>query len=159
MHKVCSILTEECYAEKEIIFTSGNPAVSAFFLNEGALVYTSIYSRGESLVPPPKPKECIAEAALWVEWRHQGELTGRWASELFTIGPQRFTEVFKSHPRPWSFAAKYAGHFLKYIQNIEPEKYIDFVRDPEFQQEAVNSLDVKKNKSLLDQVRLALAPD
>merc|ERR1712137_454516 len=79
-----------------------------------------------------KGKECIAEATLWVEWRHQGDLTAERASEVFQLPPEKFKSTVQVHPRPWLIATLYAHGFQRFIHKCDQAHYIDFIRDKEF---------------------------
>jgi len=127
MHQICSILEGKTYSESEVIFNGGTRADQTFFKRSGELRYISL--DGLLLQPPPLEGECVAEATLWLEeWRHQGELTACEVSDLFSMDPVQFANIMRLHPKTWFFAGSYAWQFLHYIQNAEPEGYIDFVR-------------------------------
>lgn len=72
------------------------------------------------------------QATLWLEWRHQGKLTALAVSDLYLMEPAQFAGIMRSHPKPWFFAGSYAVQFLKFVQNLEPTCFSDFVRDEFF---------------------------
>jgi len=127
MHRICSILRVKTYSESEVIFDGGSRAEQTFFKRSGELRYSSL--DGVLLQPPPLMGECVSEATLWLEeWRHQGELTAGEVSDLYTLKPVEFANIMRMHPKTWFFSGSYAEQFLEYIQNVEPDCYIDFVR-------------------------------
>merc|ERR1712137_543720 len=127
MHKLCSNLEIMAYAEDEMVFASGSMAERVFFVGDGPLIYTPLV--GPSF--RAREKECIAEATLWVEWRHQGDLTAARPSEVFQLLPEKFKCTMQTHPRPWLIATLYAHGFHRFITNATPAEYIDFIRDDE----------------------------
>jgi len=128
MHKLCSNLVNMVYAEEEMIFTSGSVAERVYFVSDGPLIYTPIV--GSSF--RAEDNECIAEATLCVDWRHQGDLTAQRASELFQLLPDKFKSIVQVHPRPWLIATSYAHGFHRFIHKCDQAQYIDFIRDKEF---------------------------
>jgi len=136
MHKICSILKSRTVAEKETIFTGGDTAIKAFFTRDGKLSYKPIH--GESF--KAREHECISEAALWVHWRHQGELIALCGSELFMLVPTVFLTIMQTHPTPWFYGVSYAQSFVDFIRTMDPYHYSDFIRDETFQKQAMKAI-------------------
>lgn len=136
MHKICRILTSRTVAEQEIIFTGGDTAMWSYFTRDGKLSYKPIH--GESF--KAREKECISEAALWVHWRHQGELVALCGSELFMLPPAGFLETMRTHPTPWFYGVSYAQSFVDFMGETDPHCCTDFLRDGNFQQRAVKAI-------------------
>merc|ERR1712107_75610 len=128
LHVLASKMRIKTHAEQEVIFTGGSIATQSFFLQAGQLSYVPIY--GSPL--EPEVNECIAEATLWVHWRHQGVLQTLVVSELFDLTPDNFRYAMHLHVRPWIFAVSYARDFLHHITHLKRSEFNDLVRDDGF---------------------------
>merc|ERR1712007_344274 len=134
MHKICIALGTNMVAEKEVIFHCGETAKLTYFTRDGKLKYSPI--TGESIWA--HQSECISEAALWVDWRHQGELRALADSELFELDPVFFLKTMQTHPTPWFYAVSYARNFEDFVREMDP--CADFIRDDGFQERAMNTI-------------------
>jgi len=139
MHKLCRFgLTNQSYAEGEIVFGIGDEGKKMYFVKRNKeptlpnFQYTMIDR--SKLDPPPKSLEAIAEAVMWTTWRHQGDLMATNSADLLVMDPGQFVEVMSVHPRPWFFAKKYARHFLGHMNRPGTDPH-DFVRDADFLRE------------------------
>uniref|UniRef100_A0A7S4UQ32 Ion transport domain-containing protein n=1 Tax=Alexandrium monilatum TaxID=311494 RepID=A0A7S4UQ32_9DINO len=140
MHRICRLaLKPQSYAWKEFVFGAGDEASRAFFVKSGQLGYTRM--DGTTLDPPPQTKECISEALLWTQWRHQGDLLSMIESELISVDPNQFTQVMCIHPRPWHYAKQYAGRFVSFLNHLGMDAMTDILRHNHFYKEAIQEID------------------
>merc|ERR1712007_125022 len=77
---------------------------------------------------------------LWVEWRHQGDLTAECASEVYQLPPEKFKCTMQIHPRPWLIATLYAQGFHRFLLKANSAEYNDFIRDDEFPRVCINEI-------------------
>jgi len=84
--------------------------------------------------------ECISEATLWVDWRHQGDLEAVCDLELFELDPKDFFKTMQTHPIPLFYAVTYAGKFLDFVSEVPSLRYTGFIRDEAFQVRTMASI-------------------
>eukprot|EP00927_Polykrikos_kofoidii_P017213 TRINITY_DN17814_c0_g1_i1.p1 TRINITY_DN17814_c0_g1~~TRINITY_DN17814_c0_g1_i1.p1 ORF type:complete len:764 (+),score=145.83 TRINITY_DN17814_c0_g1_i1:45-2336(+) len=131
--KLCQV------AEGDVVFAAGDDARKFYFIKSGLFEYASIDRA--LLAPPPQTKEWVGEAVLWVTWRHLGAFRARIPSELLVVEPDQFTDVMMMHPRPWSFAKRYAAFFVEFLNSIEMSAMTDILRHESFYDHAVAESD------------------
>lgn len=142
MHKICSDIKSRSIAERENVFDAGDIATHTFFTWGTNLTYKPI--SGANVITT-MAKECISEAALWVDWRHQGDLGAVCDLELFELDPKDFIKTMQTHPKPWFYAVTYARKFLDFISEIPALRYTDFIRDETFQVKTMSSICKARN--------------
>jgi len=145
MHKICSVLKGRSIAEQENVFAAGDIATHTFFTWGTNLTYNPI-SGGKVIMA--MAKECISEAALWVDWRHQGDLEAVCDLELFELDPKDFIKTMQTHPKPWFYAVTYARKFLDFISEIPALRYTDFIRDETFQVRTMTFISKARNSRI-----------
>jgi len=133
LHTLCSKMFCKTYAEQETIFTAGDAAKKTFFVRAGKIGYRPMHG----LPVNANMHECIAEATLWVHWRHQGGFETVHVSELFDLSPDSFQHTMQLHPKPWFIALSYARDFLYYITHVKPSQFNDLIRDDSFPTESI----------------------
>jgi len=141
LHTLCSKMTSRTYAEDEVVFSGGNVAKKTFFSGPARgpvetvdFLYTPVSGQPFKA----RSQECIAEATLWVDWRHQGELLCQQASELFNLSPDHFQTTLQLHPKPYFFAISYAHDVLEHVRN---EELSDFIRNDTFRKNSMANVD------------------
>lgn len=55
----------------------------------------------------------LSEAALWLDWRHRGELIATRICHLMELHASAFADVVKQYPSVWSLCGLYSGAFYQ----------------------------------------------
>lgn len=136
MHGICSkALGARSFAADDVCFTTGEEARVTIFVKSGDLQY--YHPSNHFLNPPPSEGEWAVEAVMWVDWRHHGVLRAVSPSDLITLHPAAMSDVLRLHPRPYIFTACYGKRYVDFINGSAAADLSDFMRHPEFYEEAV----------------------
>merc|ERR1712039_296003 len=106
----------------EIVFHSGEVPVNPRVLicgSKASLTYTQVRLHGETTKSAPVGDGAwVSEAALWVNWRHQGRLTCEEDSDLCVMGASEFQAVACSFEHNPNMEPKaYARRFCAYLRD------------------------------------------
>jgi len=73
-----------------------------------------------------------SEASLWTRWRHRGNLKANGdTNECVIVLNDRFGEVMGLHPKPWTYAKRYAEQFLRNLNKMENGELSDVLKTAE----------------------------
>jgi len=105
------------------LFNAGDEGSRMFFMLSGTLLYTLEDKAGQhsSLITPGY---FISEAALWIIWKHAGQLAATTHCELVAILQRSFFTAVNEHHQ----LLRYAKCFSKHFQDC-PEKLTDVFSD------------------------------
>merc|ERR1719414_1844623 len=96
-----------------MLFGFGDEALCMYFVVSGELVYTM--ANGTELDPPISTPDWCSEQALWISWRHCGELRASSESELVSVDAEGFCTVMSSNFSAWQLGAEYAKLFTAHL--------------------------------------------
>lgn len=151
MHRICRVaMRVQNAAKEELVFSAGDEGKFMYFAQSGLLDYTAVNKsdscycgvRLESRInsnfqdPNWEYVRWIAEAVLWVAWRHRGKLVvgANEPSALIVVDPKAFFDLMSKHPRSWLYAVAYGERFVNYLNRLD--KLTDVMINDEFYSEA-----------------------
>merc|ERR1712070_115663 len=115
-----------------VLFSTGDVAVSMYFVAAGELRYrlASEYHKAgghrsanslgsESTGEVAGPWFC--EPALWIHWKHRGEMTAAVHSELYALNCKRFQVLMLQAPQSAGLCRCYAKLFANYVKQHTPD--------------------------------------
>lgn len=129
--RICTeAVNSACYAYNDVVFYAGDEAENMYVIKKGPFIYEHLELHFLDRVPS---RAWAAEAVLWTQWRHRGELKTNKPGDLLTVNPDAFAKVMSIHPRPWHFARNYGTIFVRELnlQQVTSDVHIfDFLQDP-----------------------------
>mmetsp|Transcript_137111 Transcript_137111/g.250047 ORF Transcript_137111/g.250047 Transcript_137111/m.250047 type:complete len:708 (+) Transcript_137111:184-2307(+) len=120
-------MTRTMYADGDTLFFENDSAKYMMFISAGELEYTRKSGPGGVTATETLVQGCIAEAIVWTEWTHVGELNAKSECEVIKLDPTMFASVMRTSPALYSQMSFYAEVFLAWLNSTTPEDLSDIV--------------------------------
>lgn len=98
------------------LFSSGEVAANMYFVLAGVLVYTK---DNKSSCEPPcfvSAGQWVSEAALWIKWKHNGQLIGTTPCELIALKAAKVQDVLSHLSYDEDQVKRYVKIFVRYFK-------------------------------------------
>jgi len=133
--KICNLcLKQYTLAVDDVLFRLRDEGTHMYFQVTGEVEYRLM---DHHAVAPLQDYEWLAEAVLWLPWKHMGRATARRETELVGIDGQKFGEVLSMFIDTWFLAATYAHEFLTFSLSFG---LTDLIRQGHFYDEVAPSI-------------------
>jgi len=106
------------------LFSSGEAANNMYFVLSGVMVYTK---DNKSSCEPPcfvSAGQWVSEAALWIKWKHNGQLIGTTPCELIALKVAKVQEVLTQMSYDEDQVKRYVKIFVRYFKK-NPDSLTD----------------------------------
>jgi len=116
-------LEEGSVSTGQELFTMGEAADRMHFIVKGLLSYTlGVMGEGYDSSSTVKVGSWLCEQALWIEWRHCGQLVAVQHSEVLDIKASKFQSIVRRELVGVSEPSKYAELFAEYADYLARRK-------------------------------------
>jgi hypothetical protein len=111
--KLHGAISEVELQAEQVLFSADWVAKSMYFVVLGDLRYCTM-ALGADAEKEKKVGPWFCEPALWIQWKHRGEVTAVTHTELFALDAQRFQTIMKQAFPQVAWCWRYARGFQKY---------------------------------------------
>lgn len=124
MHRLYRFALEECsISTGQELFTMGEAADRMHFVVKGMFSYTlGVMGEGYDSCSTVKVGSWLCEQALWIEWRHCGQLVSVKHSEVLDVKATKFQSIVRRELVGVSEPCKYAALFAEYADYLARRK-------------------------------------
>eukprot|EP00930_Biecheleria_cincta_P001702 TRINITY_DN102815_c0_g1_i1.p1 TRINITY_DN102815_c0_g1~~TRINITY_DN102815_c0_g1_i1.p1 ORF type:complete len:767 (+),score=101.17 TRINITY_DN102815_c0_g1_i1:29-2302(+) len=134
-----SVAALQCihFGSEDIIFRLRESSNGMVMLFNGECQYT--LPSGDGM--PLKNGSWLAEASIWTDWLHRGNLKAYTPCYTGLIEAQKFVAVMRVHPYPWTLSCRYAARFVQFLNRIDQKQLIDILSTDAIMEEGLDAMD------------------
>jgi hypothetical protein len=129
MIRLATAMDRTLMASGDFLYFQNEDARSMYCVVGGHLQFQREGIMGHARQMDVGSEDWICEAALWMPWRHLGDLHAFTDCDLIAIDSSKFGEVIKANPHVCLLVARYAKAFLQQFCSLDPSSLSDVVSD------------------------------